>query len=835
MVAIQEKKTPWSNPLTMIFGLVIVGALIVAVFSPGLLNFNLGSETGGKIYEQGSGVGGFLKGIEPTYTMIYGNTLDSTQQAVVIGFSGKYGITTSKTFNEATGAETNAIIVANLDDSKLQEPVKSWISSQEAALVYVDEAKSTLTVIGSTKAATTYAINFLKNNQLCDKLVYTIVVIPINSVCNENIFVPMAKITIDSVPSGANIILGEDGNPVLPMRGKTLFTGFLKSGTYTLNVDIAGYNQIIDKITVSIADQINQKQITKSYTLVLSSGTLLVQTNKEGVVVTAGTEIKTVDASGIARFTLNPGIYSVKATLKNYADKTASATVVAGGEVSARFDFTDADITCTPTWDTGAWAVCIDKVKTRIVIKSNDCPLNTAKPAEAEQCCLEPWTCTGWSTCPSDVSGATSTRTCTLLAGCEQSSQPAAQITKDCPAPTQGMLKISAIPSTASLSIDSVSKTGTDFTLNAGTHSVAISLAGYESVIDTITITAGQTLSKEYILQSYALTVFDDIKNNMNAQGFVIVIGSTAALSDNIGGSDIAGKLGVSEAVVDTVANVAADNMILVGGPCVNTKVAELAAGGKFPYTCANWPGEDFVIFKTIKQKNNVYAVVAGTRAEDTRRGGRVVARLDEFRTLLKKVETRFYGTTGDINSISEVSVPPVTQVCSAGSLRCTGNVLEQCSANAWALKESCPNGCENSACKQAVTQVCTENSLRCTGNILEQCSANAWALKESCPNGCENNACKQAVVTVEPLKVTISGPDGAKDNVPVIFTPIVSGGVVPYTYNWNFGDGLSANTMMGNHTFTSWDEYNVKLIVTDSVGTVVTSNTLTIGILPFG
>lgn len=63
-------------------------------------------------------------------------------------------------------------------------------------------------------------------------------------------------------------------------------------------------------------------------------------------------------------------------------------------------------------------------------------------------------------------------------------------------------------------------------------------------------------------------------------------------------------------------------NLVLVGGPCVNTLVADLAAAGTFDYTCDTWPGRDFALVKAIDDAyapGKVVLVVAGTRAEDTR------------------------------------------------------------------------------------------------------------------------------------------------------------------------------------------------------------------------
>ena len=168
---------------------------------------------------------------------------------------------------------------------------------------------------------------------------------------------------------------------------------------------------------------------------------------------------------------------------------------------------------------------------------------------------------------------------------------------------------------------------------------------------ETITIEAN--VVKNYDLTQLISSSLTRIKNNKNSDSFKIVIGSTAALSDNIGGSDIAGSLSITEAITDSKAS-SEKNMILLGGPCVNSIVANLASRGKFPYTCASWPGEDFSGIYSIKDSGKEIIVIAGTNAEDTRRGARIIARLDEFSSKLNKKETKLCGAKGNINSIQD-------------------------------------------------------------------------------------------------------------------------------------------------------------------------------------
>jgi len=77
-----------------------------------------------------------------------------------------------------------------------------------------------------------------------------------------------------------------------------------------------------------------------------------------------------------------------------------------------------------------------------------------------------------------------------------------------------------------------------------------------------------------------------------------------------------------------TAADKAGSDLVLVGGPCVNTLVAELNTAGKFPYSCTGWPGRDFGRIQLISDafaSGYTALVVAGTRAQDTDLAARVV------------------------------------------------------------------------------------------------------------------------------------------------------------------------------------------------------------------
>jgi hypothetical protein len=62
-------------------------------------------------------------------------------------------------------------------------------------------------------------------------------------------------------------------------------------------------------------------------------------------------------------------------------------------------------------------------------------------------------------------------------------------------------------------------------------------------------------------------------------------------------------------------------DLVLLGGPCINTLVADLATAEKFDYGCASWPGRDFGMVSVVNDAftdGKVALVIAGTRAADT-------------------------------------------------------------------------------------------------------------------------------------------------------------------------------------------------------------------------
>jgi len=91
----------------------------------------------------------------------------------------------------------------------------------------------------------------------------------------------------------------------------------------------------------------------------------------------------------------------------------------------------------------------------------------------------------------------------------------------------------------------------------------------------------------------------------------------------------------------------AAYHLVLVGGPCVNSLVADLKKAGKFEYGCADWPGENFALFEVIDDAfatGKVAVVIAGTRAEDTRLACSVAQNYDAYKDKLVGTKVKITG-----------------------------------------------------------------------------------------------------------------------------------------------------------------------------------------------
>ena len=131
----------------------------------------------------------------------------------------------------------------------------------------------------------------------------------------------------------------------------------------------------------------------------------------------------------------------------------------------------------------------------------------------------------------------------------------------------------------------------------------------------------------------------------------VFVTGGDATASTSSSGSTMSEvqRIQVGKTVLDNeVSNVAADNLVVVGGPCVNTVAATLLGiSGAMPACYENFPVEEGQgIIKMVENGEKVAVLVAGYSAADTRNAAQVLANyVDYAEDLAGKSEVVVSGT----------------------------------------------------------------------------------------------------------------------------------------------------------------------------------------------
>ena len=142
---------------------------------------------------------------------------------------------------------------------------------------------------------------------------------------------------------------------------------------------------------------------------------------------------------------------------------------------------------------------------------------------------------------------------------------------------------------------------------------------------------------------------------NSEATTYDVFMAPTDAVTTVIGGDNTyttenIQKISVGMAMLASeISDIKAQNLITVGGPCVNTISASLLGN---PSNCADGFNEGSAIIKLFEHANgNVAIMIAGYSADDTRRATRVVADFDKYDEFVD-TEIEVSGTT-----MSDISI----------------------------------------------------------------------------------------------------------------------------------------------------------------------------------
>lgn len=84
-------------------------------------------------------------------------------------------------------------------------------------------------------------------------------------------------------------------------------------------------------------------------------------------------------------------------------------------------------------------------------------------------------------------------------------------------------------------------------------------------------------------------------------------------------------------------------NLILVGGPCVNSLVSDLATASKFDYSCGSWPNQNIGVIKLVEDAfttGKSALVIAGTTKTETRNAAKILMQYDDYATSLAAKKT---------------------------------------------------------------------------------------------------------------------------------------------------------------------------------------------------
>ncbi len=168
------------------------------------------------------------------------------------------------------------------------------------------------------------------------------------------------------------------------------------------------------------------------------------------------------------------------------------------------------------------------------------------------------------------------------------------------------------------------------------------------------------TLGTYYVLEKNDKgKSFDLYYPEEEAQYHVFFTPVDATISTTAGGQTVKttkiNKINVGAAKLgNEITDLTAQNLIVVGGPCVNSVASKLMGS---PAKCSDGFEPGKAIIKLFNNGDKVAMLVAGYSGDDTRRATTVLAKYDQYASQLTGTEVSVGGT-----SLSDITISPVVQ-----------------------------------------------------------------------------------------------------------------------------------------------------------------------------
>jgi PKD repeat protein len=127
-------------------------------------------------------------------------------------------------------------------------------------------------------------------------------------------------------------------------------------------------------------------------------------------------------------------------------------------------------------------------------------------------------------------------------------------------------------------------------------------------------------------------------------------------------------------------------------------------------------------------------------------------------------------------------------------------------------------------------TQVSSNSSVTVGNYTNTSAKSGTWNVS-AVANNSNGSVVKTWIWIVSDIIVNPGGPYTGTPGVVINFTGSASGGIAPYLYNWNFGDGVTSSFANPAHAYSTTGSYTANLTVTDSVGRTSSPDTAAVSV----